>query len=163
MANIVKDRALITDDWRHLDDDTPAEGTRYTLSLPRWIAQGARLQSGGATIGVRLPADADPAEVVADLPVLSMVVLEFETFTDGRSFSLARLLRDRYGYTGEIRARGNFLVDQVYYLARVGVNAFEPAGNLDPRRVLQALDTFSVRYQASSDESRPLYRRVQRD
>ena len=81
------------------------------------------------------------------------------TFTDGRAFSQARLLRDRHGYAGELRARGDFLRDQMFFLRRVGVDAFEfPEGtNLQDR--LKAFEEFSVTYQAAVDNPEPLYRR----
>ncbi len=119
---IIKDGIIVADDVRHLaDDEAPVEG-RYTVSLERWKTEKDSL----AAAGVRLRGENAVAEIAADLPLMDLVVVEFPTLADGRGFSHARLLRDRYGYTGEIRAHGGFIRDQIYFLARVGVNAFEP-------------------------------------
>ena len=97
------------------------------------------------------------ASIALDLPRLEPVVVEFPTLADGRAFSLARLLRERFGYAGEIRAHGDFIRDQVYFLARVGINAFEPVEGTDLEKLLPALDDFSVNYQAAADDNKPVY------
>ena len=80
-----------------------------------------------------------------------MIGLDFPVFTDGRLFSVARTLRDQYGYQGEIRAMGGFIRDQIFFLSRVGVNSFEMEEGSDLHGALSALDDFSVNYQVSSD------------
>lgn len=153
---IIKDGAVVADDLRHLADDeaAPAEG-RYTVSLARWLKEKDRL----AAAGVRLAGADAVADLAADLPKLELVVLEFAALADGRGFSHARLLRDRYGYQGEVRARGDFIRDQMYFLGRVGANAFEPVHAVDLASLLPALTEFSVSYQAAADHKQPLYRR----
>jgi uncharacterized protein (DUF934 family) len=86
-------------------------------------------------------------------------VLIFPTFTDGRCYSFARLLRDRYHYQGEIRAQGDILHDQLYYMTQCGINSFEME---NPQRLADALvafDDFSENYQATALKPDPLYRR----
>lgn len=156
---IIKDGAIVADEVRHLADDEAAAGGSFTVSLARWQADKADLLATGARVGVRLKGGEAVADIAADLPNLSLVVVEFPAMADGRGFSLARLLRERHGYTGEIRARGDFIRDQVFFLARVGVNAFEPAAGTDLADLLPALAEFSVKYQAAADEKQPLYRR----
>ena len=153
---IIKDGVVVADDVRHLADDeaAPAEG-RHTVSLARWKKEKDSL----AVAGVRLLGGDSVADLAPDLPRLALVVVEFPVLGDGRGFSHARLLRDRYGYQGEIRAYGNFLRDQIYFLSRVGVNAFEPAYSADLEAMLPALAEFSVHYQAAADIKQPLYRR----
>ena len=75
-------------------------------------------------MGVRIPNDIDAEELESELPGLALIALEIPKFTDGRAYSQARTLRDHLGYTGELRATGNVLRDQLGYLARCGVNAF---------------------------------------
>lgn len=159
--HIIKDGRIVADDWRHLADDESLAGPRVTVSYSRWLAEKERLRKEGIEVGVRLSGD-DPIEVLAeseDLSRFPLIVIEFPQMSDGRGFSLARLLRERYGYRGEIRARGDFIRDQMFFLSRVGVNAFECGQDQDLESLLPALSEFTVRYQAAADEPQPLYRR----
>jgi uncharacterized protein (DUF934 family) len=151
---IIKNGQIVNDDIRHLaDDEAPPEGRRYTVSLERWLAEKDRL----AAAGLRLRGENAVADIAADLPRLAVIVLDFPALSDGRGFSQARLLRDRYAYAGEIRARGGFIRDQVYFLSRVGVDSFEPAEGTDLQSLLPALSEFSVNYQAAADHKEPVY------
>lgn len=158
---IIKDRVIVTDPWRHVTDNEPVTAPYCTVSSKRWRQDRDALVATIDPIGVRLASDDAPEELAADLPRLTLLVLEFAKFSDGRGFSQARLFRERYGFTGEIRARGAFLRDQVFFLVRVGVNAFEFEGDEDLEKALQAINTFSVCYQAAVDGPLPLYRRRQ--
>ncbi len=141
---IIKDGTIIHDDVQHLADAEAPTGNRFTVSFERWKAERESLLAAGCAPGVRLSSGNALADIAGDLPFLDLVVVEFPAFADGRAFSLARLLRERYGYAGEIRARGDFIRDQLYFLVRVGVNAFEPKGGLDLEKLLPALKDFSV-------------------
>ena len=154
---IIKDGKIINDDTRHLADDEPPTGGRFTVSFARWQAERENLRQAEGTVGVRLKGGDELASIALDLPRLEPVVVEFPTLADGRAFSLARLLRERFGYAGEIRAHGDFIRDQVYFLARVGVNAFEPVEGTDLEKLLPALKDFSVNYQAAADDNKPVY------
>ncbi|RQW81962.1 MAG: DUF934 domain-containing protein [Methylococcus sp.] len=145
--------------WQHLADDEQPGGGPFTVSLTRWLESGKTLSASGLHVGVRLAAADDPEALANDLATLSLIVLDMAAFTDGRPFSQARLLRDRYGYTGELRARGDFLRDQMFFLSRVGVDVFEFPEGTDLQDRLKAFDEFSVTYQAASDTPEPLYRR----
>ena len=156
---IIKDGKIINDDTRHLADDEPPTGGRFTVSFARWQAERENLQQAEGTVGVRLNGGDALAAIALDLPRLEPVVVEFPALADGRAFSLARLLRERFGYTGEIRAHGDFIRDQVYFLARVGVNAFEPVEGTDLEKLLPALKDFSVNYQAAADNVELVYQK----
>lgn len=145
---IIKDGCVIRNDWQHLPDDAQSVPEKSTLTLKRWLAEKAGLDA--ATLGVRLNGSDDVGELESDLGHIPLITLDIPALVDGRCFSQARLLRDRYHYQGEIRARGNFLRDQVYFLARVGVNAFEPTNEQDIETLLPALTEFSVNYQDAS-------------
>jgi len=154
---IIKNGKIINDDTRHLADDETPTGSRFTVSFARWQAEKENLQQAEGKVGVRLNGGDALAAIADDLPRLEPVVVEFPALADGRAFSLARLLRERFGYAGEIRARGNFIRDQVYFLARVGINAFEPVEGTDLEKLLPALKDFSVNYQAAADDKKPAY------
>ena len=156
---IIKNGQTEASSWLHLGDEPLPSNGAVTLSLERWLKDKTELSARNGEVGVRLNA-ADSVETLADdLASLSLVVLDMASFTDGRAFSQARLLRDRFGYSGEIRARGDFLRDQMFFLSRVGVNAFEFSDQtrLDDR--LRAFNEFSVTYQSAADSPEPLYRR----
>lgn len=146
---IIKDRQIIDNTWQFIADDetAPANGN-ITVSFTRWAQEHNALSARPDAVGVRLT-PADTTDNLNGLDKLALVELDFPVFTDGRLFSHARLLRSKYGYQGEIRARGQFLADQVNYLSRIGVNAFE----LEPRYIptaLAAFDDFSVSYQSAT-------------
>jgi len=108
---------------------------------------------------VRLePAD-DPAKVAGELATASRVEVNFPKFGDGRGFSIARLLRERHGYTGELRAVGQITRDHLFFLESVGFDAFELREGEDAAEALGAFDDFSESYQASVTRPVPLFRR----
>lgn len=148
---IIKDRALIEDAWIHLTDETLPDNGKVTVPLTRWRLEKQALLERDGEIGVRLSGEDPLTDLVEDLDRLQLIVLEFPKFTDGRGFSHARLLRQRYGYQGELRASGDFLVDQMYYMLRVGINAFEYRGPEPLEQALRSLSLFSVRYQKAVD------------
>jgi len=158
---IIKQFEVITSTWVHLrEDETIPEGNvDVTVTLPRFIAERDTLRDHEGRVGVRLaPADELDA-VLPELHALPLVSIEFPKFTDGRGYSLARLLRDRHGYRGELRAMGNVLRDQIFYMHRCGFDAFELAEGKSVRDALAAFGELSVRYQAAADEPQPLFRR----
>jgi len=158
---IIKDKEIIEDHWQHIaDDPIPPEGC-ITVSLNRWKAEKDRLIAReGGELGLRLSTEDSLDEIADDLDHFQLIALEFPTFTDGRTFSFARLLRERCHFQGELRAIGDFLPDQVFFLARVGVNAFEFDETADLNDALAALDTFTVAYQAAAGKAEPpRYRR----
>lgn len=150
---IIKDRNIVEDAWEHLcDESLPADG-KVSVASNRWLVEREDLLHREGEIGVRLNCESlsELYSLAGDLDKLQLVVLEIPKFTDGRAFSFARLLRSRYGFRGEIRVRGDFLYDQVYYLQRVGVNAFEYVGPEPLEEVLRAFETFSLNYQPAAD------------
>lgn len=150
---IIKDGRIVEDGWRHLGDDQPIGEGAITLSLARWHREREGLMNHPGPLGVRLAAEERPEELVEDLGRLSLIVLDFASLRDGRSFSQARILRERCGYAGEIRARGDFIRDQMFFLSRVGVNAFELADEQALAGALPALNDFSVIYQPAAGDS----------
>ncbi len=163
MALIKNDAAAAPESWTTVDAETviPVEGD-VLVPAARWVAERESLRQRADRVGVLLqPAD-DALTLTDALDGLALIAVAFPKFTDGRGYSSARLLRDRLGYTGELRAVGDVLPDQVFYMRRVGFDAFDLAEGKSVETALAQLKTFSVTYQAAADDERPLYRRIQR-
>ena len=165
---IIKHREVVEDDWSVLRLD---EGqTADTVSVPEgkiivplavWQAQRAAL-SGRADIGVWLAPDEQAASIRDDLSRFGVIAVDFPKFSDGRGYSTAFNLRRRLGYTGELRAIGDVLRDQLWPLSRVGFDAFATRQDRSIIDALKGLTVFSETYQASSDQPLPLFRRAPR-
>lgn len=164
MTRIIKNRAVVADQWQVL---RLAEGeSADTVAIPQapallplavWLARRGELPAGRH--GVWLAAGEGPESLVEDLDTLPLVAVDFPKFTDGRGYSAARLLRERYGYQGEIRAIGDVLPDQLFYMARCGIDAFALRADKDAEKALALFDTFKAPYQGGVDQPRPLFRR----
>jgi uncharacterized protein (DUF934 family) len=149
---IIKNKHYVTSYWHYIADDQPLINKDITVSLARWQWDKKRLQNHSNQVGIRInPAD-DIAQLVNELKYLTLIELNFSVFTDGRPFSHARLLRTALHYQGEIRAVGHYMADQAFYLAKVGVNAFQ-MDNADQLAItLSTLNDFSINYQPSYHE-----------
>jgi len=113
------------DDWIILADDADIPALRPVIvSLVRWRAEKETLISRSGGVGVVLAADQLAGELADDLQYLNLVQVTFPSFADGRAYSTARLLRERFGFEGEIRAGGDVLLDQLQAMARVGIDTF---------------------------------------
>jgi uncharacterized protein (DUF934 family) len=133
-----KNRRRVADDWHVLADDAPLpDGDKVVVSLKRWRAERAALAARNAPLGLLIPAGETWNDVVADLPRFPVIVVTIPKYADGRAFSVARLLRERDGYEGEIRATGTYIIDQVPFMMRVGIDAFETS---DPA-LIRAFET----------------------
>jgi uncharacterized protein (DUF934 family) len=154
---VIKDRKIVEDAWRLVKDDEPA-GAHAIVSLARWNAERESLP---APTGVLLTS-ADSPDDVEDLAKAALVAVEFPAFTDGRGYSIARMLRSRLRYTGELRAVGDVMRDEMFLMSRVGFDSYAVKGTKDIEKALSAFDDFSVTYQAAADDERPLFRRVPR-
>ncbi len=163
MSVIIKKRAVVQDTWRHLSDEEPIPADdAVTVSWARWQTARAEFLERKAPIGVQLPNDVELEALGDDHLTWDLVVIAFPKFTDGRGYSLARLIRGRLGYVGELRAVGDVMRDQLYYMERCGFDAFALKPGKDPVDALNAFTEFTVQYQPSSDEPLPLWRRHNR-
>ncbi len=158
---IIKDQKIVEDTYTALPDDAPLPAAaNIIVSSARFAKERAQLLARPAgTLGVRLKSDEDPAVLAADILVLSLIAVEFPKFGDGRGYTTGRMLRERHRFQGELRAVGNVLRDQMFYMQRCGFNAFELTPGKSLESALGAFGEFSVTYQAAADDPRPLYRR----
>lgn len=148
---VIKDKQLVDNTWTFVDDDSEfGSSGDITVSLNRWESHKQQLALRTGRTGIRLTSGDHTEELAGTLNGVELIELDFPAFTDGRLFSHARLLRSRLGYKGEIRAVGSFLTDQIFYLSRVGVNAFLLENQEQIPLALSSMGDFSVKYQASS-------------
>lgn len=165
MALIIKDRTVVTDPWLRLELDAdggvPSEPGAGDIIVPlaMWREQRPRLRLRPSRIGVWLESGEDPAAIAEDLKLLGVVAVNFPSFGDGRGYSTGRLLRERYGWKGELRAIGDIFRDQLLYLASCGFDSFVLRKGEDPHEALAGFGVFSESYQASVERPLPLFRR----
>jgi uncharacterized protein (DUF934 family) len=141
VRDVYVDGRFVADDWSHAEAETPlpAEGKVF-LPLARWLAERDALRHDNRPLGVTLSPGEDPSAIAGDLDRLAAVAVRFPKFSDGRAYSYANLLRDRYGYRGEVRAVGDVLVDQIGLMRRVGITAFEVSNPHTRAALLAGLD-----------------------
>ena len=176
---IIKGREVVEDSWFVLRAPAPVEGEAAeeanadaiaSLVVPAgqvivpvavWNAQREALlpRAAAGEIGVWIASDERPEALKEDLPKFALVAVDFPKFTDGRGYSIAYNLRTRLGWTGELRAIGDVLRDQLFSMRRVGFDAYAVRADRDPHDALKGLTDFSETYQASVDQKVPLFRR----
>jgi uncharacterized protein (DUF934 family) len=168
MREIIKDKAIVSDDWNLLklaEGETPETVTvaagRQIVPLKVWLAQKKTL-STRSDIGVWIASDERPEELKDDVAALPLIAVDFPSFADGRGYSIAFNLRARLNFGGELRAVGDVLRDQLFYLQRVGFNAFATRPDRSIQEALKGLTDFSDTYQTSWDQKTPLFRRTNR-
>ncbi|MGP4843157.1 DUF934 domain-containing protein [Marinobacter sp. 1Y8] len=161
---------VIRKDGIHSDDlwtlvSAPVEGE--TLQLPDGPAllpvavwdENQDAFAGRNDIGVWFDSHDEPETISSDLTHLPLIAVNFPKFTDGRGYSIARLLRERHGYTGELRAVGDVLLDQLFYMKRCGFDSYVLRADKDINKADSCLNVFSNAYQAAVDVKEPLFRR----
>lgn len=166
MPKIIKEARIVEDAWQtfRLEDGQtpdsvvlPSGPTLFPLAV--WLARKAELQARINTIGVWLDADEGPEALAGDLDDLPLIGVNFPKFADGRGYSTARLLRERYGYVGEVRALGDVLHDQLFFMKRCGFDAYAVRQDKDIEAALAGLAVFGETYQTAADQPLPLFRR----
>ena len=159
MPNIIKNGAIVEDTYHVITEAGALPAADIIVSLDVWLQQRAEVLAHPHKKGIMLKPDQHPEVIVDDLAHLNIIALAFPAFADGRGYSYAVLLRQRYGFKGELRATGDIFKDNMFYLKRCGFDSFAVRADKDLQVALQGLQDFSECYQASTDESTPLYRR----
>jgi uncharacterized protein (DUF934 family) len=160
MQKMLSHGAVAEDNWTVLQMpvETIPQGNSL-VPLKYWLEQSAELDGQAGLVGVWLDSDEEVEALADDLAQLPVVALNFPKFVDGRGFSSARLLRDRYDYKGEIRAIGNVIQDQLFMLQRCGFSQYCLADNVDLEAAAKSLNDFSDSYQTAADQDQPLFKR----
>ena len=151
MTKFIISGAYAQDSYASVADDAALPEGAVLVSLPRFQKEREHLLERNTPIGVKLQSHENPEILGADVSRLSLIALEFPKFRDGRAFSWARMLRTRLGFTGEIRAVGDFLFDQVNYQHRVGFDAWEVPDHFTIEMFQKALREMTNVYQPSTD------------
>lgn len=165
---IIKNKAIVSDDWvvlRLAENESPetviVAAGKVIVPLKVWFAQQNELAKR-SDLGVWFASDERPETLKDDIGRFGVIAVDFPKFSDGRGYSIAYNLRMRLGYDGELRAIGDVLRDQLFYMQRAGFDAFAPRPDRNIQDALKGLSDFSEVYQTSVDQRLPLFLRMRR-
>jgi uncharacterized protein (DUF934 family) len=153
---LTRDGAWTADDWPVVRDQATIVNESEPVLLPLALYL---TQSQSAAHGVWLSPTDDPAALVSHLDAVPLVAIDFPVFNDGRGYSTAAVLRSRYRYRGDLRAIGDVLIDQLFFLRRVGFTSFLLRADQDRDKAVTTLRTFSDAYQGAAEDPLPAFRR----
>ena len=151
MTRLVVDGRERPDTWAHLTGAGEAPADRdFTVGLARWLERRgdllAHVERTGRRLGVRLAIDSDPVRLAGDIERFDLVTIAIPSSADGRFFSVAARLREHLRYRGELRVTGDVAPDQLSFMRRCGINAFELGDHVDIERFIHRYRRF---YQSS--------------
>jgi len=165
MQKLIKDGAVVDDHWTVLKNASGPEvlqavpGKNLIVPMQFWQDFGDELLDYAVGVAIWLDSHEEVKHIGDGLRSLQLIALNFPVFSDGRSYTNARELREQLGFEGELRAIGDVLRDQLFYMACCGFNAFSLRHDQDPEQSLRSLKDFSTNYQATVLEPAPLFRR----
>ncbi|MFT5322088.1 MAG: hypothetical protein ACI934_002251 [Pseudohongiellaceae bacterium] len=165
MPTLIKDGQVTDNTWDFIEKESDLSSVlsraseQVLVPLSLWQEHKSDLQASEKDIGVWLDSDDDTYELGSDALDLPLIALNFPVFMDGRSYSSAAILRKRIGYKGELRAVGEILRDQLFYMKKCGINSFEISDSVKLEDALAAFSDFSNSYQSTIEDPLPLFRR----
>jgi len=164
MPKLIKDKAIVDDSWTIIaatdaPDSVDTSAKQVIVPLNVWNAQKSTLEARKSEIGVWLNSDELADELGSDAAGFQIIAVNFPGFMDGRGFTAARLLRERFGFDGELRAIGHVIRDQLFFLQRCGFNSFVLGDGANLEIALESFNDFTETYQAAYDQKLPLFRR----
>jgi len=158
---VIKDNEIVSDSWELLDNIDAEKGPppgNVIVPFSYWTSHREELLEREGSLGVCVAGDDDTEAVAADLDHFDLVAVDFPEFRDGRGYSHARILREHHDYRGDIRAVGEVLRDQLYFMKRCGISSFQLPADRDGDEALRGFAEFSVTYQTAADGAPPVYR-----
>ena len=167
MPKIILDSSIVDDQWATMSEDVAAsipnakDAPHLIVTRKIWQIRRDELIARGGALGLLLQTNDEPIPFSSDVSIFALIAIHFEKFTDGRGYSLGHLLRERFGFKGELRAVGDVLQDQLFYLKRSGFNAFAIRADKNIDAALKSLKDFSETYQGAWDQPLPLFKRRQ--
>jgi len=165
MLKLIKDGAIADNLWHTVfidsayKDAIASKAEQILVPFNMWQEHKAELKASGIEIGVWLDSEDDPYELSDEVGNLPLIAVNFPIFRDGRAFSSAAILRQRLGYTGELRAIGDVLCDQAFYMKKCGINSFELPDSGHADDFFRAFSDFTDSYQSTVEVTDPLFRR----
>jgi uncharacterized protein (DUF934 family) len=156
----LKDGLVVDNSWQLVaaDVETLPSGD-ILVPVAYWQANQQQLADHSGNVGVWVDGHEEVEGFASSIATAPVIAINFPKFVDGRGFSMARLLRERFGYIGEIRAIGQFIRDQLYMMQRCGFNAFQFDSEIDLAAASKSLSDFSDSYQVAADQPEPLFKR----
>ncbi len=157
---VIKDREIIEDSWQRIDAteiENKLPSGDIIVPFSYWLIHREDLIAREGRLGVCVNGDDETEDVAKDLKFFDIVALNFTAFKDGRGYSHARILRDHHSYEGDIRAVGDVLRDQLFYMQRCGISSFHVREDTDMEEAISGLSDFSVKYQTAADGALPVY------
>ena len=165
MATLIKERRIAADSWHLLErgpkgelPEVPARGD-VIVPLALWLERREVLLAYPGKLGIWLDANEGPEAIAGDVRRFPLIAVNFPKFGDGRGYSIARLLRERHGFKGELRAIGDVLHDHLFFMEQCGFDAFALREDQDGQAALSVFNTFGDSYQPSVLRPVPLFRR----
>tara|TARA_R110001592_G_scaffold88520_1_gene260672 strand:+ start:6377 stop:6862 length:486 start_codon:yes stop_codon:yes gene_type:complete len=160
MPKLIKQSVIVENVWQKLEADfsDSIENKAVLVPLVRFL-ENPELVIGNAQAGVWLESGQGPERLEPFIEQLALIAINFPKFVDGRGYSYARILRDRYNYQGELRAIGDVLHDQLFYLKRCGFDSFAVREDKDIEVAKTGFTDFTETYQGATDQPQPLFRR----
>lgn len=165
MQKLINTEAVIDNHWTVMKVATGPEilqavpGKNFIVPVSFWKLYRQELDEYSGNIAIWLDSNEQVEQIGDELHSFPLIALNFPVFSDGRSYTNARELRQRYGFKGEVRAIGDVLRDQLYYMAQCGFDTFELRHDQDPALCLDAFSDFNTGYQSTIVQPTPLFRR----
>jgi uncharacterized protein (DUF934 family) len=160
MPKLIKQSTIIENVWHKLDKEFHEMPDTQALLFPLdHFLENPDCVIGKPEAGVWLDSDQEPSALAPFIEKLSLIAINFPRFVDGRGYSYARQLRDKYNYQGELRAIGDVLQDQLFYMKRCGFDSFAVREDKDIEVASHGLNAFTECYQGATDQPEPLFRR----
>jgi uncharacterized protein (DUF934 family) len=165
MPTLIKDGTISENTWHLISKDTDLSGAiengsnQIMVHISLWQEHKDELAASSKNIAVWLDSDDDAYDLASDVSDLPLIGVNFPVFKDGRSFSNAAILRQRMSFKGELRAIGDVLRDQMFYMKKCGINSFELSDAIDAEEALAAFTDFADNYQSTVEDPAPLFRR----
>jgi len=159
---LLKNNEVTENTWRAVSDKDEISGEfsgedSVIISLEHWTEEKENFAGRNGALGLHLESHEKPEAIADDVDQFDLISLDFPALPDGRAFSYARLLRERYGFKGELRAVGKVIQDQLFFMKRCGFDSFELSDGEDVEKSIAALSAFSVAYQPAADDIKPAY------
>ena len=158
---VIKNKEIINDDWqliRDIEDDAAIPEGKVILPFTYWQANREALLKRDTEHAILVNGDVVTEDLLEDLKQFALIALDFPAFGDGRSYSHACLLRQRYEFKGDLRAVGDVLRDQLFFMQRCGFDSYAIREDKDIEDALKSLTDFSVKYQTAADGALPIYK-----